>query len=270
MQFWVDNEKKFKQLINILRDPMDKNKKMEMHTHDFIEIEYVLSGTGTQIINGQKYKVKRGDVIFLKKGDCHTYHTENHIDILNIVFYYSVFNELNTILYTYTSEIDFPTITHIPSKSILRIEELLLNAEKEFLNEEKGYYQILKSSLTTFLIYLWRINSESQNNDNKNLTSVIEYIDDNYINLSIHDIAQYFNYTDNYFSTLFKKSFGISFTEYINKKRVNAAVELLITTNLSIENICHMVGLSDKKHFYDIFKKYIGSTPGELRRKSNK
>ena len=70
MRFWVDNEKKFKQLINILRDPMDKNKKMEMHTHDFIEIEYVLSGTGTQIINGQKYKVKRGDVIFLKKGDC--------------------------------------------------------------------------------------------------------------------------------------------------------------------------------------------------------
>lgn len=57
MQFWVNNEKKFKQLINILRDPMDKNKKMEMHTHDFIEIEYVLSGAGTQIINGQQYKV---------------------------------------------------------------------------------------------------------------------------------------------------------------------------------------------------------------------
>ena len=67
MRFWRDDEKKFKQLINILRDPMTKEKKMEIHTHDFVEIEYVLFGSGVQIINNKEYKVYRGDLIFLKK-----------------------------------------------------------------------------------------------------------------------------------------------------------------------------------------------------------
>ena len=40
MKFWVDNEKKFKQLINILRDPMDKNKKIEMCSKKIIVIIY--------------------------------------------------------------------------------------------------------------------------------------------------------------------------------------------------------------------------------------
>ena len=72
MRFWKDDEKKFKQLINILRDEMTWDKKMDVHTHDFIEIEYVLSGSGVQIINGVEYPVRRGDLIYLQKNDYHT------------------------------------------------------------------------------------------------------------------------------------------------------------------------------------------------------
>lgn len=267
MRFWQDNEKKFKQLINILRDPMTKDKKMEMHTHDFVEIEYVLFGSGIQIINGKEYNVSRGDLIFLKKGDCHTYKTESRLEILNIVFYYSVFDEMCNILHTYTPDISFPTITHISGTDMIYIEDLLLNAEKEFLNEKRGYYHILKSTLTTLLIYLWRITSEPQSKANYKLTIIMEYIDTNYSSINIHDVADHFGYSDDYFSSLFKKSFGVSFVEYVNKKRMNQAVELLVTTDMTVEAICETVGFKDKKHFYNIFKRYVGTTPAALRKK---
>lgn len=270
MQFWVDNEKKFKQLINILRDPMTKDKKMEIHTHDFIEIEYVLFGSGVQIINNKEYNISRGDIIFLKKGDCHTYWTENHIEILNIIFYYSVFEEMCSILHTYTSDINFPTLMHIRGLDMLYIEDLLLKAEQEFLDERKGYYHILKSSLTTFLIYLWRIAAEPQVKSSYKLTRILEYIDNDYSNLNIHDVAQHFGYSDNYFSSLFKKSFGFSFVEYVNKKRINRAVELLITTDATVEAIYVSLGFKDKKNFYNIFKRYIGTTPSALRKENDK
>lgn len=270
MLYWKDDEKKFKQLINILRDPMTNSKKMEMHTHDFVEIEYVLFGSGTQIINDKEYKVNRGDLIFLKKGDCHTYYTESHLEILNIIFYYSVFDEMCNILHTYTPDIVFPTITHIFGKDMVYIENLLLNAEREFIDEKKGYYHILKSSLTTLLIYLWRITSEPQSRTNYKLTIIMEYIDNNYLNTNIHEVADYFGYSDDYFSSLFKKSFGVSFVEYINKKRINKAVELIVTTDMTVDSICELVGFKDKKHFYNIFKRYVGTTPASLRKNKDK
>ncbi len=269
MRFWRDDEKKFKQLINILRDPMTKEKKMEIHTHDFVEIEYVLFGAGVQIINNKEYKVCRGDLIFLKKGDCHTYYTENRIEIINVVFYYSVFEEMCNILHTYTPEINFPTITHFAGKDMICIEDLILNAEKEFLNEKRGYYHILKSTLTTLLIYLWRNTSEPQYKANYKLTLILEYIDNNYSSVNIHDVANHFGYSYDYFSSMFKKSFGITFVNYINKKRMNQAVELLITTDMTVDAICETVGFKDKKHFYNIFKRHIGSTPGELRKNNS-
>ena len=40
-----------------------------LHAHDYYEIEYVFSGEGVQIINGEVYTVKVGDVIVFDIGD---------------------------------------------------------------------------------------------------------------------------------------------------------------------------------------------------------
>ena len=50
------------------------------------------------------------------------------------------------------------------------------------------------------------------------------------------------------------------------KKKINTALKLLVETNLSIEDIICQLGYSDKKNFYQIFKKYTGSTPNQIRK----
>lgn len=269
MKVWEDKEKKFKQLINITRDPRPKNKEnLEVHTHDFVEIEYVIQGSGVQEINGEVYDVKRGDLIYLKKGDFHTYYTDDRIEILNVDFYYSVFDEMCDMLSIYSEgkEIIFPTIIHIHGEDILYIEEILLKAEREFNEEKAGYYHVLKSYLATLLIYLWRIITDAQKGKNYKFPAIVEYIDQNFANIKIQEVAEKFEYSTNYFSKLFKKNMNMSFMEYINRKRVNKAVFLLTTTNRTIDDICLEIGLNDKKHFYEMFKKYLGTTPGNVRK----
>lgn len=266
MDYWIDEERKIKSLINFLRDPMNKNKRLKTHMHNFIEIEYVLSGTGFQNINNVEYPAKRGDLFFINKGDSHSYRTDSEMEILNIVFYHSIFKELCSMLYIYDLDINFPTVTYFEGKDIFFIEQLLLNAEAEFLMEKEGYFHILKSSLSMLLIYIWRSAQKPTYLKNKKFIDILNYIEIAPFNLSIHDVASKFEYSDDYFSTLFKREIGITFTEYINKKRVNKSIELLTTTNMTIEAICLTIGLNEKKHFYNIFKKYTGKTPGEFRK----
>lgn len=270
MRTWVDDSKRFKQLINILRHPTNKNNKMEVHTHDFVEFEYVLSGHGIQMINGTEYPVKRGDLICLQKGDYHTYYTDDKMDIINIIFYYQVFDELKTILCGYSYEdIKIPMISHFTGMDLLEIENLILNAETEFNQERVGYYHVLKSCLTILLIYLMRngLKKEKIRCNSQKILPVLEYIDQNFSDTNVTDVAKHFNYSPNYFSKFFKKNVGMSFVEYLNQKKLKQAVDLLLTTDYSVEEICEMIGFRDRKHFYTLFKQQFDTTPASFRRK---
>lgn len=54
--------------------------------------------------------------------------------------------------------------------------------------------------------------------------------------------------------------------QYLNKKRLEKALELLTDINSSVEQVMHAVGFTDRKHFYTIFKESTGVTPGEFRK----
>ncbi len=55
-------------------------------------------------------------------------------------------------------------------------------------------------------------------------------------------------------------------TEYVNDKRINAAMGLIKSTKDSIESIGQTVGIGDKKHFYKLFRAYTGLTPDMYRK----
>lgn len=103
------------------------------------------------------------------------------------------------------------------------------------------------------------------------LTPVIEevrsYIDAHCCEeLSLKELSERFYISAAYLGTVFKKEMGCQFTDYVNRKRVERAVELLKTTNLRVYQIVEQVGFKDKNYFMRIFKKYTGMTPTKLRK----
>lgn len=98
--------------------------------------------------------------------------------------------------------------------------------------------------------------------------SLLEFINENYRNpnLSVEMIAEAVNKSVNYTRTMFKKSIGISISEYIRKKRFDEACRLLAETNLDACKIGGMTGFESANYFYTAFKKYTGLTCGQYRR----
>lgn len=83
--------------------------------------------------------------------------------------------------------------------------------------------------------------------------------------LTVSNIASVVNMSESYFSHVFKKEAGQSFTNYVNFARINKAKDLLKNSDLKINEIAAMVGLENANYFSTLFKKLTGKSPNQYR-----
>jgi two-component system response regulator YesN len=95
----------------------------------------------------------------------------------------------------------------------------------------------------------------------------LDFINSNYheYELSINEVSEYISMNTSYYSRLFKQEMGITFTEYINKLRVEKAKILLKNSTFRVSEISYKIGFKDPFYFSTIFKKYTGVNPTEYR-----
>ncbi len=94
-----------------------------------------------------------------------------------------------------------------------------------------------------------------------------EYIQQNYFrDITLEEVAELVQKSPNYFSHIFKKVIGVSFSEYLNRIRITEAKKLLRTGNLMAYEIADKVGFQDYKYFNQVFRKLEGCSPSEYRK----
>ena len=95
-----------------------------------------------------------------------------------------------------------------------------------------------------------------------------EYIENNIKTANLEELAKLFGYSMVYTGNLVKKLTGESFSKLVRDKRCSVAANLLINTELPIENIINEVGYENKSFFRKVFKEKYGKNPLEFRRRS--
>lgn len=99
------------------------------------------------------------------------------------------------------------------------------------------------------------------------ILSVIDYIDENFTQkLLLEDVAQREGVSMTYLSHLFKDTLGISFQDYLKKKRFEYACNLIATTQRKILDISISSGFSDVRYLTKMFQERFGCTPKEYRK----
>ena len=83
--------------------------------------------------------------------------------------------------------------------------------------------------------------------------------------LSLKQIAGFCSINTSYLGQVFKKSTGESFTNYVNRYRVDKARELLAQTSLKVYEVSQRVGFTDYHYFLKIYKKITGALPTDTR-----
>lgn len=150
--------------------------------------------------------------------------------------------------------------------------EGIFEYNQNLLNELPEYFTLKEYEMwieNLYQVILQGLSSLSGKRHSRVVLQAVDFISKNYAkNINLEMTAEHVNKSKNYFSYLFKKELGISFVEYLNQVRVEAAKHLLDTTDERTYEISEEVGYSDYKYFSSVFKKMTGLSPAQYKKMS--
>ncbi len=135
------------------------------------------------------------------------------------------------------------------------------------LNHKVESFEALEQCLREDLMEPLLAAADSQMKQQNIIYKIVEYLNENIDkDVSLEQCAREFNYNANYLSRLFKQKFGKTYTEYVVELKVEKCKELLVRTDISVNDLASRFGYSSPQNFIRVFKKYTLMTPGQYRK----
>ncbi len=243
------------------------------HWHTGIEILYFLGGDSTLWINGKEIHIKEEGIVLVNSNEPHQlirYETDQARGCTIIISY-----EYIKMLYRKVDQCYFALDKQHPSFEKLKwyMKEVLSVYQRKSRNE---FYYIKLNNIVNEIIYLLLTDFRIENGEMKTqkygerYRAIIQFIEEHYReNLKMEELADRFHFSKEYFSRSFKKYMGVNFKDYLTKRRLLEAEQLLLTTDMQISEIALESGFIDIKMFYVVFKKEYGSTPNIYRKEKS-
>lgn len=146
-------------------------------------------------------------------------------------------------------------------------QKLEAQLEKRMI-EATGITELKKLLVQHICENIEQMIGDSKSNLSPAIRTAKIFIANNYKqDIGLGDVARVVNLSSVYFSGLFKKEIGENFVDYLNRVRIDAAKVLLKDVRNNIGEIAEQCGFSDTRYFAKIFKRSVGITPSDYRKR---
>ena len=250
------------------------------HSHDFIEMAYVLHGSLTHEIEGKKVVMNEGDLLIMNRNAHHAVERCGQEDIMiNFIVLPEFFEraikqaelEESPMQRFFISCIldadNTPDYLLFNVKDILPLRHLVENMLWSIKNDVP-YKQTTNQLTMALLLRLLQYHAGyAQSNEAGYglIWQVQQYIDSHYRDGSLEDAARLLHYDYRWLSHEIARKTDKTFTQLLQERRMQQALYLLKNTDFPIQNVCVQVGYSNNTFFYKLFKETYGVTPKKYR-----
>lgn len=250
------------------------------HTHDYVEVVYMCSGSTTHIINDVKVELRCGELLFLSSNAVQEILPADKHDIaVNFIILPSFFDKAldmlgqdetplrRFIINCLTNNSDFNSFMHFKVSDILPIQNLIENLLFTLIFDTQNKRQINQTTMGLLILQLMGYTDRMQieNESDSLLVKVYRYIEEQYKLGSLSELAVICNCDLYWLSREIKRQTGKTYTELLQEKRLSQAAYLLRTTKMNIYDISLAVGYENVSYFHRVFFSKYKLSPKKYR-----
>ncbi len=267
--------------IGIFQDNLEKS---SWHYHNNFEISFITEGTGRRIVADSIEEFQPGDLVFIGRNLPHVWIAEKENRVLTD-------RTLEMVFLQFSAQILFPQLLEMPEfgniKRAIELSERGIQIVGQTLNEVseimlqlpylKGFdrmnhflrmMDIVGKSSTNIVLASEDYIRKRFTTSNKRIAILHDYLMNHYresVDLKI--LAELVNMAEGSLCRFFKMNVGSSIFEYLNRIKVDFACQLLMNPEMSILEVCLDSGFNNLSHFNKQFRKNMGISPSEYRRR---
>ncbi len=252
------------------------------HYHPQFELLYISQSTGIRFVGDSVSHFSAGELVLvgsnlphLWRNDPSYYKEDNSEKVKTVVikfmknfignetFSYPEFSSINSLLEESKYGLSFgPKISHELHDELMELVNLSPPLQSIKLLEILHRLSLTENKTVLSSTDMRQYATEPS----KKIDAILKFISDNYAsNISLKDVADIACMTTNSFCRFFKKMTNKSFTQFLNEIRIRNASRLLLEDELSVSQVCYMVGYNSITNFYKQFKLITGYTPNLYR-----
>jgi len=223
------------------------------HSHPYLELIYYINGSGKILLPGEPATYAL----------CEAYlhpASKRHEDVV-------VNSRQQEVLCLW---IEAPSLVFDASIFVHDHNHQLRHAFEQIYQEakrEKPDPQYLEYAMKILLVTMLRLQKQSTDGEQL-LDRTMEYLKDHFAEkIALEELAAMEHISTSYLSRKFKQRTGVTIVTYINRLRIEKAQQLLMASELNINEIAYQTGFESPKYFYRVFKSVTGESPANIRRK---
>lgn len=257
-----------------LRCTMQQIGYIQNHMHDYFEVDLILSGRCTVVVDGHTCTLGPEDVITI---DAHTSHELRSTDctFVCVQFEQSMFEQ--TLPDPQHPQFFCNSSVQGDNAAFQTIRTLVARIIKNNADQQLGYelrnwayvYEFMDVMYNNFRLYRTHAQDAQSHRHAARVTQIARLVREHHTeNLSLSRLAEMVHLSAPYLSKFFDQQFGMTFLSYLTQIRLNHAVDELLNTEKIIEDVSADSGFPNSHAFVQAFKKEFGVLPSVYRRQN--
>lgn len=262
-----------KQAIKVDHVCLIPSQQIGVHQQATWELSYIIKGRGVRTIGSQSEPFETGDMVLVPPEIPHCWKfgdQETHIENISVMFpmdlLHLLADQIEVMRGIMQRYLNLDTAIVLMGNTKQQIISILCCMENE--SEAMRMVSLLQVLVTIGeSLELRSVGKRSKLSEvEKKIEKIKVYITCNFMReLRIDDIAQYMGMNRSALCTFFSKHEQKTIMAYVTERRLAESKHLLVTTTLSVQQVCYKSGFQDVPHFCRIFKQAVGMTPTAYR-----
>lgn len=233
------------------------------HWHEFYEIELIISGGGSYIIDGIERKIEKNMLFFMTPVNFHKVITDG-AEVITLMFMGEVCDKNMLFRLSSVFDSDSVSLSNSDADYLASVMRELKIASSE--DDDEYSFHLLNSILGK----ICRLTNSHKHGYLSKVQTAMLFIQNNFRNdISLEDIANAAGVTPSYMSSIFCSGCGVNFKDYLSGIRFDYAKKMLKYSDMTVTDICFESGFNDYANFERNFKAKFGISPREYRKGVN-